>query len=64
MWAEHGQNQEKARDLIEKALKAEPKNAAYLDSLAWVLFKLKQPQDALPTPCRPRNSGPTRRHGL
>jgi len=48
MWAEHGQNLDKARDLIQKALKVEPKNAAYLDSLAWVLFKLKQPQDALP----------------
>jgi tetratricopeptide (TPR) repeat protein len=48
MWAEHGQNLDKARELIEKALKTEPKNAAYLDSLAWVLFKLKQPQDALP----------------
>jgi tetratricopeptide (TPR) repeat protein len=48
MWAEHGQNLDRARDLIQKAVKAEPKNAAYLDSLAWVLFKLKQPQDALP----------------
>jgi tetratricopeptide (TPR) repeat protein len=48
MWAEHGQKLDKARELIEKALKAEPKNAAYLDSLAWVLFKQKQVQDALP----------------
>lgn len=48
MWAEHGQNLDRAHELIQKAVKAEPKNAAYLDSLAWVLFKLKQPQDALP----------------
>ncbi len=48
MWAEHGMNLEKARDLIEKALKAEPKNAAFLDSMAWVLFKLNQPAEALP----------------
>jgi tetratricopeptide (TPR) repeat protein len=48
MWAEHGEKLDKARELIEKALKAEPKNAAYLDSLAWVLFKLKQAQEALP----------------
>ena len=38
---------EQARELIEKAVKAEPKNAAYLDSLGWVLFKLHQPKDAL-----------------
>jgi tetratricopeptide (TPR) repeat protein len=48
MWAEHGEKLDKARELIEKALKAEPKNAAYLDSLAWVFFKLKQAQEALP----------------
>jgi len=47
MWAERGVNLQKARELIEKAVKGEPKNAAYLDSLAWVLFKLEQPQDAL-----------------
>jgi len=49
MWAEHGQNLDRARELIEKALKTEPKNPAYLDSLAWVLFKLNQPQAALET---------------
>ncbi len=48
MWAEHGEKLEEARELIEKALKAEPKNAAYLDSMAWVLFKQKHPQEALP----------------
>jgi tetratricopeptide (TPR) repeat protein len=48
MWAEHGEKLDKARELIEKAVKAEPKNAAYLDSLAWVLFKLNQAQEALP----------------
>jgi tetratricopeptide (TPR) repeat protein len=48
MWAEHGLKLARARELIEKAVKAEPKNAAYLDSLAWVLFKLNQPKEALP----------------
>jgi tetratricopeptide (TPR) repeat protein len=48
MWAEHGMKLEKARELIENALKAEPKNAAFLDSMAWVLFKLNQPAEALP----------------
>jgi len=47
MWAEHGIKLDKARELIEKAVKTEPKNAAYLDSLGWVLFKLNQPQEAL-----------------
>ena len=47
MWAEHGTNLDRARELIEKALKTDPKNAADLDSMAWVLFKLNQPQPAL-----------------
>lgn len=47
MWAEHGLKLDKAKDLISKALKAEPKNAAYLDSMAWVLYKLDQPKPAL-----------------
>lgn len=47
MWAERGTNLARARDLIEKAVKAEPKNDAYLDSMAWVLFKLNQPKEAL-----------------
>ena len=33
--------------MIERALKQEPENAAFLDSMAWVLFKLKQPKQAL-----------------
>jgi tetratricopeptide (TPR) repeat protein len=47
MWAEHDTKLDRARTLIEKAVKAEPKNAAYLDSLGWVLFKLRQPKEAL-----------------
>jgi tetratricopeptide (TPR) repeat protein len=47
MWAEHDMNLEQARELIEKAVKSEPKNAAFLDSLGWVLFKLKKPKEAL-----------------
>jgi len=47
MWAEKGLHLVRARDLIEKALKLEPKNPAYLDSLAWVLFKLDEPKNAL-----------------
>ncbi len=47
MWAEHDMKLDQARELIEKALKAEPKNGAFLDSLGWVLFKLHQPKQAL-----------------
>jgi tetratricopeptide (TPR) repeat protein len=47
MWAERGEKLDRARELIEKAVKAEPKNAAYLDSLAWVLYKLHRPSEAL-----------------
>ena len=48
MWAEHDMKLDQARELIEKAVKVEPKNTAFLDSMAWVLFKLKQPKEALP----------------
>jgi tetratricopeptide (TPR) repeat protein len=47
MWADHGEKLDQARDYIAKALKIEPKNAAYLDSMAWVLYKLNQPKSAL-----------------
>jgi tetratricopeptide (TPR) repeat protein len=48
MWTEMGIKLDQARVLIEKAVKLEPKNAAFLDSLGWVLFKLNQPREALP----------------
>jgi tetratricopeptide (TPR) repeat protein len=48
MWAERGENLEEAKSMIERALKEEPKNAAFLDSMAWVLYKLKKPAEALP----------------
>ncbi len=47
MWAERGENLTEAKSLIEKALKQEPENAAFLDSMAWVHFKLNQPKEAL-----------------
>ncbi|GIS59273.1 MAG: hypothetical protein CM1200mP2_14980 [Planctomycetaceae bacterium] len=33
--------------MIRKALKAEPKNSAYLDSMGWVLFKRGKYDEAL-----------------
>lgn len=47
MWADRGTNLTEAKELIEKAIKFEPKNAAYLDSMAWVLYKLDNPEAAL-----------------
>lgn len=47
MWADQGINLEEARKLIQKAVDLDPQNPAYLDSLAWVLYKLDQPHLAL-----------------
>ena len=47
MFAERGEHLTEAREMITKALKQEPENAAFLDSMAWVLFKLNQPKEAL-----------------
>src|ERR1043166_2184097 len=47
MWAERGVNLTEATQMIEKAVKLEPKNAAYLDSLGWVRYKSGHPQQAL-----------------
>jgi tetratricopeptide (TPR) repeat protein len=48
MWAERNENLQEAHAMIEKAVKLEPENGAYLDSLAWVLYKLGKPEEALP----------------
>ena len=47
-WADKGLRLAEARDMIERALAADPDNAAYLDSLGWVLFRLGKPKEALP----------------
>lgn len=48
LWAEKKENLEKAHSMIQRAVQIEPENEAYLDSLAWVLFQLKRPAEALP----------------
>lgn len=48
MWAERGENLDRAHQLIEQAVQADPHNSAYLDSMAWVLFQLGRPAEALP----------------
>ncbi len=47
MWAEKGVHLEEALSLIQRAVKLDPKNGAYIDSLGWVLFKLGRNEEAL-----------------
>jgi tetratricopeptide (TPR) repeat protein len=56
LWADQGKNLEQAEKMIRKALDGyaasrqpgQPeKNAAYLDSMGWVLYKLGRPEEAL-----------------
>lgn len=47
LYADQGKNLEKAEKMIMKAVRAEPDNSAYLDSLAWVLYKRGKYQEAL-----------------
>lgn len=45
-WADRGENLEKARSMIQKAVDLDPGNGAYLDSLGWVLYQLDRPDEA------------------
>lgn len=45
--ADHNVRLEEAMDMIERALAAEPENGAYLDSYAWVLYRLGRYDEAL-----------------
>lgn len=47
LYAEQGKNLEKAEGMIRKAVADEPENAAYLDSLGWVLFKRGKAKEAI-----------------
>jgi tetratricopeptide (TPR) repeat protein len=48
LYADTGINLEQAEGMIKKALATEPENAAYLDSMGWVLFKLGKYEESLP----------------
>jgi tetratricopeptide (TPR) repeat protein len=43
---EHDQKLEEARGMIERALRAEPQNPSFLDSLGWVYYKLGKLKEA------------------
>lgn len=47
MLADRGQQLEYARELIEKAVRIAPDNAAYLDSYGWVFYRLEEYDKAL-----------------
>ncbi len=47
MWAERGVNLAEAEEFIRRAVDREPDNAAYLDSLGWVLYQQGRYHEAL-----------------
>lgn len=47
LWADAGQHLGRARTMIEKAVAEEPENAAFRDSLGWVLFKTGRAGEAV-----------------
>jgi tetratricopeptide (TPR) repeat protein len=47
MWADRGENLARAEAMVRRALEADPKRPAYLDSLGWVLYKQGRFQDAV-----------------
>ena len=47
LWADQSKELQRAKRMIEKAVKAEPDNVAYRDSLGWVLFRLGQFPEAV-----------------
>lgn len=42
LWADSNKNLDRAETMIRRAVALQPENAAYLDSLGWVLFKKKR----------------------
>ena len=47
LYADQGKNLDKAEEMIRKAVAAEPDNAAFLDSLGWVLYKNEKYEEAI-----------------
>jgi tetratricopeptide (TPR) repeat protein len=46
LWADRNKNLDRAKEMVGKALAAEPDKGAYLDSMAWVLYRLGQYEEA------------------
>jgi tetratricopeptide (TPR) repeat protein len=47
MWAEQNLHLDEAEDMIKRALKIEPNNGAFLDSLGWLEFRQRKFEQAL-----------------
>jgi predicted Zn-dependent protease len=47
LWADRGEHLNRALAMCRRAVAVEPANRAYRDSLAWALFKLDRPEEAL-----------------
>lgn len=47
LWADRSEHLQRSLKLIERAVKADPANAAYRDSLGWVLFRLNRLEEAM-----------------
>jgi tetratricopeptide (TPR) repeat protein len=47
LWTVQGKNLQRAREMIRRAVAAEPENAAYLDSLGWVHYQLGEYDEAI-----------------
>ena len=46
MYADRNENLERALDLVTRAVALEPSNAAYLDSLGWICFRMGNLEEA------------------
>jgi tetratricopeptide (TPR) repeat protein len=46
MYADRNENLDRALELVTKAVSLEPSNAAYLDSLGWIYFRLGRMEEA------------------
>ncbi len=47
LWADQDKNLNRAHEMISRAVEAEPENAAYLDSLGWVLHRLGRHEESI-----------------
>jgi len=46
MWADRGENLERALELVQRAVHLDPHNGAYIDSLGWAYYRLGQYPEA------------------
>ena len=47
IWADQNVRLQRAHRMIRQAVEEDPQNAAYRDSLGWVLYRLGRPEEAL-----------------